>query len=566
MTRPRYLALLLVILATAATLRTVWLRADPPQISVEGVGVVWHDEGAWTHNARNKALWGQWETDSWNPVFIAPVFTALEYVAFREFGVGLWQARLVPAVSGLIAVIFLAAGLSAAGGRRPALIGGALLATNYAFVMWNRAALMESTMTALIVVAWASYAMAEKRSLWGMVAGVAVVLAWFTKAASAFFAAAIVVDALITLTVTRSTSTRDQTRAATTMLISLGVAALAVGALFVWPHWNEYQFYNWQMSVVRKPDYHLRSFLDRASWLPVVQSIFMRMWLVLAAAAVSLAAILARWREARPAERLLVLWVAVGFLELVVHDSSNDRRYVMFIPAMVALASLLFAASRPILPKRVAELGRGRILALPVLLFLSYLVLGTAVRPLFLADIAANHFYLIVRVSAALSFALSAIVLWQWRRLVGWLSDRSISPALALGLVVVGVGWNLFEFERWAASRRETNYEASVALGRLLPDGTLVQGKLANGLALDNRIRPIFIGNHFGNYDDRLQRDDVRYILTYDLPSVGYESQADSGLIQELLDHYPQRHTVATFEVDETPAPDRAALIDKRPK
>jgi hypothetical protein len=50
------------------------------------------------------------------------------------------------------------------------------------------------------------------------------------------------------------------------------------------------------------------------------------------------------------------------------------------------------------------------------------------------------------------------------------------------------------------------------------------------------------------------------------LPSVGYESQADSGLIQELLNHYPQHHTVATFDVDETPAVDRAALIDKGPK
>ena len=39
------------------------------------VGVVWHDEGAWTHNARNQALWGTWQTDNWNPLYIAPVFT-----------------------------------------------------------------------------------------------------------------------------------------------------------------------------------------------------------------------------------------------------------------------------------------------------------------------------------------------------------------------------------------------------------------------------------------------------------------------------------------------------------
>ena len=41
--------------------------------------------------------------------------------------------------------------------------------------------------------------------------------------------------------------------------------------------------------------------------------------------------------DGRPAERLLVLWVLIGLLELVVHDSGNERRYVMFIPALIAL-------------------------------------------------------------------------------------------------------------------------------------------------------------------------------------------------------------------------------------
>ena len=48
-----------------------------------------------------------------------------------------------------------------------------------------------------------------------------------------------------------------------------------------------------------------------------------------------------------------------------------------------------------------------------------------------------------------------------------------------------------------------------------LPPGTLVHGKLANGLALESRIRPVFVGRDFGNYEDRFRRDDVRYLLTY---------------------------------------------------
>jgi len=80
----RFLPLLLIVLAAAAALRGVWLTADPP--SQTTVGIVWHDEGPWVHNARNRVLWGAWRTDQWNPVFLAPVFTGLEYGAFRAFG------------------------------------------------------------------------------------------------------------------------------------------------------------------------------------------------------------------------------------------------------------------------------------------------------------------------------------------------------------------------------------------------------------------------------------------------------------------------------------------------
>src|SRR5690606_4365908 len=117
----------------------------------------------------------------------------------------------------------------------------------------------------------------------------------------------------------------------------------------------------------------------------------------------------------------------------------------------------------------------------------------------------------------------------------------------------------------WAATRTFHNHDASVALGEMLEPGTLVQGKLANGMALETRIRPLFVGNGFGNYEDRLRRDDVRYILTYDLPRIGYESSDGSGLIQNILDHYPGWRTIATFVVDETRGEERAALIDKFP-
>jgi len=563
----------LLILAAGTALRVAWLRADPP---VTSVGIVWHDEGAWVHNARNRALFDTWRTDNWNPVFVTPVFTALEYAAFEAFGVGTWQARTVPVLSGLAAVALLIAGLSALAGRRVALFGGALLATNYIFVMWTRAALIEPTMTTFIVAGWAWYAMSARRPAWGAAAGVAAALAWFTKAAAAFFVAAIVLDALVTLTLAWTPALRrrldvgapasEVTRGAWLTLAGLAAAGGVIVALFVLPYWSEYRFYNWQMSVTRKPSYAVEDLLMRASWLPIVQDFFSRMWLIVLGAMLATGGIAARWRTAAPGERLLVLWVLVGLAELTVHDSGNERRYLMFIPALVALASLIAAGGVTLVPAALQRAGLAtRLAAVPLVLLLSYLVYGSLVRIPVLADIRAGDFSTAVRLAAALSAVTAIALVLRWPAAVARLSRLCVGPRLAAALLAAAVVWNLGQFAWWAARRTYYNHEASLALGAALPSEALVHGKLANGMALENDIRPIFIGDGFGNYDDRLTRDDVRYILTYTQPTVGYESGQDGLLIRELLEHYPDHRLVATFTVEETAGPDVAALFEKGP-
>ena len=216
----------------------------------------------------------------------------------------------------------LVAGLHALAGRRAALIGGVLLSTNYVFVMWNRAALLESPMIGLIVAAWGAYALAGKRPAMGALAGLFAVLAWFTKAAAAFFLAALVLDALWTLWLSRrppagfgvshETAAADP-RPALWTLAGIGLSAALIGLVFVLPNWSEYQFYNWQMTVTRKPSYTLKDFVDRASWLPIVHSLFTRTWLIVSGGSLALMAIVLGWQTAKPGERLLALWVVLGF-------------------------------------------------------------------------------------------------------------------------------------------------------------------------------------------------------------------------------------------------------------
>src|SRR4051812_39271433 len=180
MTTRRFSATLLAIVLLALALRTIYPAADPPWRST--VGVVWHDEGAWTHNARNKALFGAWRQDEWNPVYIAPVFTALEYASFATFGVGLWQARLVSAVAGTLSVLLLGLGVRRIAGNAAALMAAALLASNFVYVMYDRAAIMEALMAALIVASWYCSTRAERSPAWGAAAGGFATLAFFTKA------------------------------------------------------------------------------------------------------------------------------------------------------------------------------------------------------------------------------------------------------------------------------------------------------------------------------------------------------------------------------------------------
>jgi hypothetical protein len=575
MTPRTFGASLTAIVLLAILLRGIFPAADPPWRTT--VGVVWHDEGAWVHNARNKALWGEWRQDDWNPMFIAPVFTGLEYLSFAAFGVGVRQARLVSEVAGVLSVILMGLGMRRVAGDSAALLAAGLLATSYVYVMYDRAAIMEALMAAFIAASWYGSARAERQPAWGAAAGLMAALAFFTKAAAAFYVGALGLVAVASLLASgkRATGNGQRTtdngqratgcgppaagnrrRAALWTLAGLVVSFGIVGALFVLPNWTDYQFYNWQMSVTRKPTYDLKSIMDRVTWFPVVHDTFTRMWAVLCLALAGAWSIALGWRRAGDAERLLLLWVAVGTLELLLHDVGNERRYVFLIPAAAALASLVLSRGRVLEPEAASVPRRRLLAASPLLLYCAFVASAPLVRLPFLYEVK-----LPVRTAAAAAATLTGLLIVFWPRIRDGLTRRTIPRAGAFAIVALVMAGDLVQFAQWAIGRTYRNYEASIALGRVLPEGTLVQGKLANGLSLENRIRPLFIGHGFGNFADRKTRDDVRYILSYTRPWLGYEGSQ----IADVLEASPGWRIIMTFDVAETPGGhDTAALIEKR--
>ena len=554
MTGREFAVWMIAIAGVALALRLVFPTADPPWQTT--VGIVWHDEGAWVHNARNRALFGAWSQDSWNPMYIAPVFTALEYASFAVFGVGVWQARLVSELTGFASVLLLAFGVRRIAGREAGVIAGALAATNYVYVMWNRAALMEASMVAFIVAAWYCYVRAHADARWSWPAAACALLAYFTKAAAIFFVAALALTALLEAMAAGKAGDARARRAGLLTLVAFTVCGLAALMVFVLPNWTEYRFYNWQMSVTRKPSYDLRSLMDRVTWFPILHDIFTRMWFTVIVGVLALAGAAVRWTRISPGERLLSLWIVLGVLELLLHDVGNERRFLIFIPALIALTAIALGRTRQLLPPEAETIPRGRLLiAAPVVVYALYVLVGSMLRLAYLYVPGPG-----VRLSAAVAVGLALTIALTWPTPARFLAAPQWTARAGVWVALLVAAGQLAQFGQWAIGRSYRNYEASRELGRVLPADTLVHGKLANGLSLENRIRPIFVGREFGNYADRKQRDDVRYILTYIAPKTGYEG----SVIQDVLDAYPDRTIIRTFDVAETPTGhDRAALIDK---
>ena len=558
-----YRLCLLLIAALAILLRGLFPLADPPwQVPV---GVVWHDEGAWTHNARNMALFGVWETDRWNPMYLAPVFNALEYLSFRVFGVGLWQARLVSEALGFASVLLVAGAVRLAAGRTAGAIAGALTASNFVWVMWNRAALLETTMVVPMTAALYAYARADRlagprAAAWGSLAAALAVTAFFAKAAAAFFPAAIALAAAAGIWAARRAKPGRRPfslSAHTGVLLGLAASAAVAAAVFVIPYWTEFEFYNWQMSVTRKPSYTLEAFVDRASWLPVVHDFFTRQWMLLILALGALFSTIARWRLATAAERLAVAWILVGCAELIVHDVGNERRFVFLVPPLIVLAAVVLGRDRRLLGPEAAGAGIRHVAAAsPLVLYALYVVAGSLTRVGFEGRISPG-----VRLGAVAAVLMAVALFATWPRPARAMAGARWPPRASLVLLLVVMAGDIAAFAHWAAGRTSYNYQAMRRVAEWLPPGTLVHGKLANGLAFESRIRPVFVGRGFGNYDDRLRRDDVRYVLTYTRPYLGYEGR----VIQDVLQATRWR-VVHRFRVAETSTgDDEAALIEKLP-
>ena len=174
-------------------------------------------------------------------------------------------------------------------------------------------------MVAFMVAAWYATSRAQSQPIWGVLAAACALLAFFTKAAAVFFVAALGVDALLLFLWPPCRAATGGRRRRWRRSPVWPYVALSRSRSSSIPNWTDYRFYNWQISVTRKPSYdiavapqsrHVVSDRPRHLHAHVVHGRGGRVWLFSVRRRAG--------DRCRPPERLLALWVGLGAFELVV--------------------------------------------------------------------------------------------------------------------------------------------------------------------------------------------------------------------------------------------------------
>lgn len=186
----KFLFIFYSVLLFAVTLsRLFYLSADPSSlISSSVIG----DEGYWAHNARIDALFGHSFTDDFvEDVMVAPLLSLLLRISFAFFGLGFWQARLVPALFGVGSIWLMWKLLKSAGGMH-ASAGTVVLASSFLVFSVNRLVMGESVAEFFILLVF--YLIIKSR--YGL-AGVSWGLAVLSKTNAILILPAFIIAALI---------------------------------------------------------------------------------------------------------------------------------------------------------------------------------------------------------------------------------------------------------------------------------------------------------------------------------------------------------------------------------
>lgn len=177
-------------------LRIIFLDADPPE-HLNWAWGEWVDAGSYSYNARNKVLFGKWELDDWNLMWVAPIGHWVSYLLFKLLGVGFWQNNLVPAFFSSLTVILFYFLLKTASSSFYAYIGTFLLGMNYLLITYARVGNRVTEMIFFMLLSAYFWQKGFKNILYFYLAGIAVGLSFLSKPSMVNFIPAIILSTIV---------------------------------------------------------------------------------------------------------------------------------------------------------------------------------------------------------------------------------------------------------------------------------------------------------------------------------------------------------------------------------
>jgi len=481
------LSLVLLVFVLTLVPRGADLISDPPPDLGESGGY-YADEGFWTHNARNKILFGEPVLDTWNNMFASPLTHWPQYFAFRFLGVGLPQARVVSVLLSLFSVLLIARGLSGS----TSIAAAVLFACNVLLIHFGRLALLETPVNFLLLLSWFLLAGKNpgklKLSLSGLVMGLAVA----TKLSVIYFVPSVLATVLI-LPVGNS-------RLKDAGFVCLGfVLAMALWLVVLGPDISSFLAYTSYYSSQQSP--WISKFLGNVA-NPVLFSRYAACPVLLVAGLVVSMGVMGKIRTGTVPRSIVMatFWFATGALYLNTLTYNPLRYHIPLIPPMIILVS--WAA---------VEAWNGRLKLTPglpgilfCLVFLWPILWSVVVnlRPGLMG------WGLERKVLLFLVWCFGLYL--GWRILAVWIRPLTVSRSLVGVLLASSLVFQTVQYVEWLSTKRTDVYDTGKELGRIL-DRAVLTGQWSPVLCLGNQHRAVPVWPGFINDNEPFEKHGITH-------------------------------------------------------
>lgn len=573
------------------------INKDRPKTYVADISN--NDDGVFTHNARNKALFGRWilENDDWNPIFQYPLYTYVWYTFFNLFGVGFAQGRLPSVIFGLLSLIFFYKAVSKGYNKKIAVIATIFLGYNFILIMYNSSMMVEAFMIFFIVLSFYFWEIAIRKYAYLLLVGFFCFLAIIAKPSSFWFLGTCIFSLLpILITGIRK---RDFILVRKVVAyFSLGLITCVLLYLFIFfiPHFDLIKLNLMDNQIKRITGLHEWSkppvpFLYKIVTMPFNTQFFVRNPIISLFAFIYLIYFVTNltkdFKKSDYMDFFVLNWIFFMFVFFVLFHNPI-RREIAMTPALAVFSAIAVVKIKDIFGNKNKQ-GRFRTsLRWLLALMLTYMLLGNIImygfknitsifHPILLQILSNLNLRLPPFRSNALDAAISSLFAITLTIFI-ILFIRAIKLDLAIAkkikianakkitilfilIIISSIFINIGQYVWWLLTYEDSMYRASKELGKILPENTKVYGDFTPGLAMENKIISVYFEAPLMNYKNRFERDDIRYVLII----LKREFSDNRKEVEEWKEHYPNMKLMRVFYINDAEGTE-IGLFDKFPK